>query len=117
MVYFPERWICVSALRGKSFRRLVAQVGTSGIVPEEFPRRWESLLCFGLLRSAGDSPFYPCVCCLVHAAGVPIQVSISIIACTHWTPCKGGITLSLHCVSASTVPCKALDGGLRGSVG
>ena len=46
----------------KCFHSFV-QVGTSGIVPEEFPRRWESLERFGLLRYAGDSPFClkPCV--------------------------------------------------------
>ena len=53
----------------------------------------------------------------MRVASVPAQVSVSIIACAHWIPCKGGITLSLHCVSASTVPCKALDGGLRGLIG
>ena len=55
-------------------------------------------------------PSGPRVCRLVRVAGVPVKVSGSIIACAHWIPCKGGI---MHCVSASTVPCKVLVGGLR----
>ena len=81
----------------------------------------------GLLHSAGGSPFClkPCVsapaitnygeldlvpnglrvCCLVHAAGDPVQVSVSIIACVHWIPCKGGIRF--HCIVFRPLQCLA----------
>ena len=62
---------CVLTLRASVF---AAFVGTSWIVPEEFPGRWEFLRRSGLLRSGGDSPF--CLKPWVSAPAITNKVSL-----------------------------------------